>query len=485
MPETDKGKGDGKAKLSNPQIYGRNKDSGKLEVKDGVNDDDIELLKEEGLVGENFNLDLGYFSPAFMEKRLEILREKYRDLTAELPIVYADCDDKKALKVSNKAGLTILRGTGTHTKLFVTRPGGANGKTEIYIMDSNTNSYDKLIEEAYGDTTKYTIIYPDTEVSRQNRELHRQLEEPKRRASAALKRVFNEETWKAFSEIDAKLGASPRNSLGIQKDIHHCASYAVHFADRLYKKIKEVKEQSIPARGTVDCFNEVMADIGKGTYSAKVEMTDMNEGKNMVNRKMFSMPKEFWIYSGSEGALDRMITAEAKKQLEGENKKRGDDNAVLTEKEIEGKVKEIETNMKRKLVPYKGKRDEKEATISLTTGNPVSAGVKNEIRAEYAIVHNWRMKELKSVADRLRKAKEAQKIAKQTPAEVVKKTMDEPEQKKKWYRRLVDSLARLMTSLLSKLGFVARSGQRLESAKLGAATVAVDNTLNPEQGRGK
>ncbi|MDR3078583.1 MAG: hypothetical protein LBU15_00925 [Rickettsiales bacterium] len=425
MPETDKGKGDAKAKLSNPQIYRRNKDSGKLEVKDGVNDDDIKLLKDEHLLEDNFNLDEGYFSPVFMEKRLGILQEKYKDLTAELPIVYADCDGQ-ALKVSDKAGLTILRGTGTHTKLFVTRPGGAGGKTEIYIMDSNTNGYDKDIEAAYGDTAKYTIVYPDTEVSRQNRKEYEQLkEENKERenrinseSSSLMERYSDlsdaeldriDELSNELIELSGELEVFPRNSLEIQKDTHHCASYAVHFADRLYKKIREVKD-SDSKKNTIDCFNEVMADIGKGTYLAKVE----SKGDDlMVDRKMFSMPKELWIYSGSEGALDRMITAEAKKQLEEENKKKGGAaKAAMTEKEIEDKVKKIKTDMKRKLAPYKEKRDEarpkrmgekmKGPNNRGQEAEVVTTAVENELRAEYAAVHNWRMKELKLVANELR-----------------------------------------------------------------------------------
>ncbi|MDR3078938.1 MAG: hypothetical protein LBU15_02770 [Rickettsiales bacterium] len=507
MPETDKGKGDGKTKLSNPQIYRRNKDSGKLEVKDGVNDDDIKLLEEEGLLENDFNLDLGYFSPAFMEKRLEILREKYKDLTGELPRVYANCDGGMALKVNEGPCLTILRGEGKHTKLFVTRP-GVDGKTEIYIMDSNSNDYDKDIEAAYNDTNKYTIVYPDTEVSRQDREKYDKKEEKIEQLQLDPSKN-QKEIEKEIKSMFLETGDPQRNSLGIQKDVYHCASYAVHFADRLYRKIREVKN-SDSKKNIIDCFNEVMADIGKDIYEAKVEFRKKNL---MVNRKMFSMPKEFWIYSGSEGALDRMITVEKTKQLEEENKKRMEaGDAAMTDKEIKDKVKEIETNMKRKLAPYKAKREDEEkirmkageekraeeleflerlgkarSTIAddayvayslleeelakkkeemgdsgpgektneiealelrtkaaeditnqeygrfeeiqnrkanLANTELVSGKIKIEVRAEYAITHNWRMKELKLVADELRKAKEVQEITGQVLAEIVEKAIE-------------------------------------------------------------
>jgi hypothetical protein len=236
------------------------------------------------------------------------------------------------------------------------------------------------------------------------------------------------------------------------------------------------------------------------------------------------MPKEFWIYSGSEGDLDIMIRAEAKKQLLEEKKKIGEGNAVLTDDEIETKIGEIGVNMKRKLVPYKTKRKEEVKGVraaleekkaeelkaleelelaqnkkvyeansacfriedesdncyeelvkkrkemeGLGTGNAKelmkleiqrledrrskideniaaagakitdeqcklevireniklkkreipTAKVEDKARAEYAIPHNWRMKELKSVAGKLWDAKKAQKDLQQGVNEAI------------------------------------------------------------------
>ncbi|MDR3079210.1 MAG: hypothetical protein LBU15_04210 [Rickettsiales bacterium] len=372
--------------LSNPKIFTTR--DGELKKTKEVTDEDIELLRKAGLLGdvktlgEDFDPNSSYFHPEFVKEMIENVREEYGDVAAELPISFVDLN-KPDSKISAEpgSGLAVVY-SDRHTKLLLKRllP---SGKTEIYVLDALNNESDYYIDKLIsGNPENFIVKYPVT--------------------------ALTQDEW---------LG----ESLGIQYDYTNCISYAVHFARKIYKAVREEKARS--EKNVLESFNEVVNRFeGRGT-----RMVTRDEPPAPV----FAMPDFLLRYSGSEGALDRMI--EARVKVEGDSKR-----------------EEINKYLKSKLIPYKNKRREEceeqtknlredlvsmglelENTKKALEGKEV-AGVDRkgrrmleqrvkelakksktidgeiqtmeiEMRYTYSPAANWRNKDIKNVADGIRR----------------------------------------------------------------------------------
>ncbi|MDR2777589.1 MAG: hypothetical protein LBB24_02360 [Rickettsiales bacterium] len=423
------------------KIFRIDKERGELEEKEEVTSDDIKLLRETGLLEEIFKLDDGYFPPQFVEQLIESIREKYPELMKDLPITFANCSNIGITKtdIEEGSGLTILYGHG-HTVL-VTRRQLDSGRTEIYVMDSYGNSANHLINNTYGDPDKFTIKYPSTELSIKNRdvtygpilrefekerrekleELHRKMqEEPDEEERKKLQDIhFN--TKLIFEKRRGQLNIPNLDRLGIQMDSTHCISYAIRFAEKMYKTVKtEMKKNGTD--NVIESFGEVMDRL----KNYREMLTEEEKATEKEERNMFLMPDFLLENSGSEETLNTAIEA----RNIGDEEERG----------------KLEKQLKRKILPYKKKRQEEREnrlTLAEKTLNEMrdtveklkrdGNGEKNreeieeyedkieeklhmnaldskclagELSNEFSPARNWRNKHLKKVANQVRKGKQ-------------------------------------------------------------------------------
>jgi hypothetical protein len=358
----------------------------------------------------------------------------------EVEITFINCSEERTMmKTEEGSGLTILYGP-SHTEL-ITRRRLDNGKTEIYVMDSHKNNRDSLVEDTYGDPEKFTVKYPDTELSMKNRNLYNsRLKELKDMLDNIIQPLFgrlqsvpqgeekeklNDEFSKAHSyyvrERDQLSGMLINaGGLGVQKDATHCISYAIRFAEKIYKTVKtDMKENG--TYNVIESFGRVMDKLENHREGTT---TDCDKTKEK-ERNMFLMPDFLLEYSGSEETLNVAIRARNVKDEE--------------------EKKELEKRLKRKLIPYKRKRaeefekrlapPEKKLNEMLDTAEELGKngdGEKNRERIEeceakireelenngenlrrmnnrlceeFAPARNWRNKHFKRVANRVREGK--------------------------------------------------------------------------------
>ncbi|MDR2077854.1 MAG: hypothetical protein LBP39_02715 [Rickettsiales bacterium] len=305
-------------KLLAPDILKINPANKTVEKIGEVFEGDIKLLKEEGLLPQDFNPNEEYLPPQFVEKMIDLVREKYSALTAELPISFVDCSQAdQTMPTECNAGLAILYGD-FHTTLVVRRP-LLDGNIEIYVMDSYANVEDGIIEDAYGDSSKFIVKYPETEKTIEHKKQIDFLEE---------KIAEFKKEGKNTSELSrARIKYSPHR-IEVQTDGIHCISYAVHFARKIYKAVKDEIDNG-NAKNAIDGFNKVMSGLKEHVRvpNAEERMCGVKE------RRMFLLPDFLLKYSGSEAMLNMTIEARKNEEKDG-----------LSEK------------LKEKIVPYKNKR---------------------------------------------------------------------------------------------------------------------------------
>jgi hypothetical protein len=345
-------------KLSNPKIFTTK--NGKLEEIDEVTEGDVRVLEEAGILRDtlqptstNFDLDSDYFPPAFVKEMIEAVREKYSDVAAELPISFVDSRlVNSETPIESSSGLVVLY-SRNHSKLILKKllP---SGKTEVYVLDVSNNSPDSYLDEACGNSEKFVVKYPVT--------------------------ALTQDEW---------LG----ESLGIQYDYTNCISYAVHFAKKIYKAVREEKTRS--EENVLESFNRVVS-------SFKICGTKLR-ADNRKSVPIFAMPDFLLRCSGSEGALNNMIRARVKT-------------------ECKSVREEITEHLKSKLMPYKIKRREELEKLNqrpkgglvstgcrLLTYREMAGGIEIELCKTYSPAQNWRNKDIKRMAERLRIIKEKDK----------------------------------------------------------------------------
>ncbi|MDR2077693.1 MAG: hypothetical protein LBP39_01860 [Rickettsiales bacterium] len=343
-------------------------------------EEDIKVLKQEGLLPENFNLpenfrvDKGRLPSEFVKKMTDITREKYSDLAAELPISYVACRKMYFGKMMDQiptedtVGLTILDGK-YYSRLLVRRllP---DGKIEIYVIDSHSNDEIEVIKDAYGDSSKFIVKYPETEKSIEDK---KQIESPEEKIEE-----FKKE-GKSTSELEAKRGKCSMCGIKLQMDDTHCISHAIHFASRIYEAVKNEIDKG-NAKNAVEGFNRVMDG-----FKEHIRIDNISPWKLIDNkwerikvkkeRRMFLFPDFLLKSIKGETVLDMVIEAREKEK----------------KYELDKKIKEHE-----KMMEEEKRREEK------INNRKNSCGKCNRNRSRNP-VKKWRDKVLKKISDKFRK----------------------------------------------------------------------------------
>jgi hypothetical protein len=301
-------------------------------------EEDIKVLKQEGLLLEQFNLpknfdeDKGRLPSEFVEKIVNLAREKYSDLVAELPISFVTCREAdQQIPIENTVGLTILDGS-YYPRLLLRRP-LPDGKIEIYVIDSHSNNEDKTIEDAYGDSSKFIVKYPETEKSIEYKKQIDPIEEKIAEYCKERKNSLELEKEKEKYSIDG---------IGVQMDVKHCISHAVHFATKIYEAVKDEIDKG-NAKNAVDGFNKVMdgfkEHIRVDTYPWKRVYSKEEGIKFEKERRMFLFP-DFLAKSSKYGTvLDMVIEArEKEKKYELDKKIKEHEKMMEEEKRKEEKI---------------------------------------------------------------------------------------------------------------------------------------------------
>ncbi|MDR2077572.1 MAG: hypothetical protein LBP39_01240 [Rickettsiales bacterium] len=374
-------------KLWAPDILKINPASKTVEKIGEVSGGDIKLLKEEGLLPKNFNPDKGYLPPEFVKEMVDLVREKYSDLTEQLPISFVDCSKvDQTMPTEYNAGLTILYGE-RHTKLVVRRP-LLDGKIEVYVMDSATNNKNKNIEDAYSDSSKFIVKYPETE------------------------KTIREQYLPDYIGV-----------IGVQMDSTHCISYAVHFARKIYKAVKDEIDNG-NAKNAIDGFNRVMDGLKEHVRVPGIEerMCGAKE-----RRMMFFLPDFLLKYSGSEAMLNMTIEARKNEEKDGlseklkekivpyNNKRKKEANkqiekgAVPVRKALNKLLDELEKLNNSKDETLNEEIAEKEEKIkNKLEDNDIRVENRTkylnlDLREKFSPARNWRNKDFKKIAERVRK----------------------------------------------------------------------------------
>ncbi|MDR3079209.1 MAG: hypothetical protein LBU15_04205 [Rickettsiales bacterium] len=408
-------------RFSNQTIFSTR--DGELKKTKEVSDEDIRLLREAGLLGDvktlgkDFDLNSSYFSSDFVKEMIENVREEYSDVAAELPISFVDNSSPFfEIPMEHRAGLNVIYGDA-HTVLTVAKPIATN-ETEIYVLDALDSSPKWLIEQgALKAAGKFVIKYPITDVGEDAREKIRGvIEERKKLRKSYIEKGMDEELFRLANE---PLGYN-KDKLMIQMDYTHCISYAIHFAEKIYKAVREEKARSNCT--ALESFNKVME---------KFEiLQDKDVGSRYETHNAFRMPYFLTKHSGSEDALGTIAAATAKRGKVDEaaviEKSKG--KLKLYKDKRQEKYKEQTENLRGELVSTKLELEKTERAF--TEGNVTEVGgedremleqrvkeldkkskeidgkikvIETRMREIYSPAANWRNKDIKNVADGIRR----------------------------------------------------------------------------------
>ncbi|MDR2777222.1 MAG: hypothetical protein LBB24_00405 [Rickettsiales bacterium] len=346
-------------RMLNPNIFQVNKTTGKVELIDSITNKDITLLEEEGYLEKGMDLNSAHLSAKFVDElMIGNVRNKYSGVVSDLPINFVNCCEGKEVEAEKSPGLTVVYSERKKHYLLIARKPVANGKTEIYVMDSNSNVEIPEVEAAYGNKSEFIIKYPSTPISRYDGDMFMTIETKMREKMAT-----GESEMEELVSLCLEQSTYFPNSLGIQKDTNNCMSYSVHFARKLYKAVQN--KMSETGKSVVECFGQILDGFERyvGQYEGKA-------------RDMFFMPDVFLKYGGSETAVNKDI------ELMG-----------LTKDSDRGK------DLRRNIVAFKNKRDEDakrlgERRVGITS-----------IRDSYSPAKNWKNKDIKTGARMVKKLK--------------------------------------------------------------------------------
>ncbi|MDR2077556.1 MAG: hypothetical protein LBP39_01160 [Rickettsiales bacterium] len=398
------------SKFLNLDILKIDKEKKVVKKIDRVSENDIRILKEKGLLSKNFNPYESYLPPGFVKEMINLVREKYPDLTKELPISFVDCSKAgQTMPTEYNAGLTILYDK-LHTKLVVRRP-LPDGKIEIYVIDSHSNNEDKTIEDAYGDSSKFIVKYPETEKSI---EYKKQIDSIDERIKDSIN--SGENILELF-KIRRKYSI---DNIGVQMDGTHCISYAVHFARKIYRAVKDEIDNG-NVKNAVDGFNKVMDGFKEHIRISNIE----ERTRGVKERRMFLFPDFLLKYSGSEAALNMTIEARKNEEKDGlseklkekivpyKNKRKYEldktikEEAVPVRKELNEMLDELEKLNDSKDEASKKEIAEKEEEIKNKledNDEKVENRIKElniDLRWKFSPARNWRNKDFKKVVERI------------------------------------------------------------------------------------
>jgi hypothetical protein len=415
-------------KLSNPKIFTTK--NGKLEEIDKVTEGDVRVLEEAGILRKaqrpfsiNFDLDSDYFPPAFVKGMIEAVREKYSDLVAELPISFVELNSPFSnIPMEHGAGLDVIYGPH-HTMLTALRP-VANGKTEVYVLDAYSGSANFHIGRvSYDDTKKPVIKYPTTDVSEDAREKMKAVLEKR---EILIKSYTEKKMYDEVLRLAMKPTEYDKDKLMIQTDRTHCISYAIHFAEKIYKAMRGERARS-------NCT--VLGSFYKVMDKFEI-LQDKDVGPPYEMQDKFRMPCFLTKHSGSEDALEIIAAATAKrgKGDEAAAIEKSKDKLKLYKNIRKEKCEEQTENLRGELESTELELEK--AKRAFTEGNVAEVGgedrkilrqiveelgeksktidkkiqiIETRMREIYSPAANWRNKDIKRMAGRLRIIKEKEK----------------------------------------------------------------------------
>ncbi|MDR3079238.1 MAG: hypothetical protein LBU15_04360, partial [Rickettsiales bacterium] len=311
------------------------------------------------------------------------VKDKYSDLAVELPISFVDSRlANSEIPVEPGSGLVVFYGEH-HTTLILKRL-LSSGKTEVYVLNANSNARNLYLDEVYGDSEKFIIKYP---------------------ATALTRGIFLGEPLK------------------IQCDSTNCISYTMHFAKRIYRAVREGVKGG---KDAMESFNGVvnrLRDHGATKYPRIGGVVDM----------LFNMPDFLVRCSGSEELLDGVI--ECRVKMEGGSKREEITNYLKSklmpyknkrkeeleklEKELvsaglelenakkvlaEGRAGEIVEENREKIERRIAEVRELEEEVRALDLRIIRVGI--ELRHIYSPAQNWRKKDIKKVAARAKRREE-------------------------------------------------------------------------------
>ncbi|MDR1425745.1 MAG: hypothetical protein LBI70_01985 [Rickettsiales bacterium] len=345
------------------KIFEYNEKSKRLEKVDEVTKENIKILRKSQLLDESFDINKEYFPLEFVKIMANILKEKFPDISRELPINVIDCSGKGSsdkIEPTSGPGFDIIYGL-SHTTLVLKKYEKATDETEIYVMDSYINEENEYIDEIYSDKNKFNVRYPNTPTS-------------KRLMKEMCELVDRRKDYREDPGLEEQIKSKKNKiyDLEIQKDTFNCISYALQFTDTICDHIKD-KMTSTGKSSATEAFDSILGEFN--CYTENTPEIKLNGPMRGDSRAVFDMPGFIIGYSESEKTLDEA-------RLSGvaiEDKRMNELLAFKAERrEIQEKIMEV---LEARLIPLKKKRDDLEKNKEKNKGEINALEIDKEIDA--------------------------------------------------------------------------------------------------------
>ncbi|MDR3078662.1 MAG: hypothetical protein LBU15_01345 [Rickettsiales bacterium] len=312
-------------------VYNFNEKTGLLEQTCVLSKSDMEKLREDGVLGNN--TDFGYHTnQLFLEKAIDVIKDRYPNVSEEIPIGFYDESENSYKQIreqmsssaTGKPELAVIY-DDVHTVVTLNRP-VADGRVEVYVMDSYFTQKNPIIENIYSDSSKYTVRYSVTPHSLESLERRNKIQDEMNQLESQ-KGTENYDRLKREMTVEL---LDPKNNpgiAGIQFGAQKCMVFTMAFIDEWYKTIGEKMEntkETDPKKcldSIVDRFEtkEVENPYCSTPFQGS-KFVEANVGKKL---NAFVMPNFLLKYGDSEQALDAAVKHYTAKKdiIEGESEK--------------------------------------------------------------------------------------------------------------------------------------------------------------------